>query len=71
MKYIPETGFLYSSGIITDFVRETRFLLKYTPETGFLYSSGIITDSVQETRFFAIYIYAGKPVAEGRGDTPQ
>ena len=29
MKYPPETGFLYSSRIITDSVQETRFLAIY------------------------------------------
>ena len=29
MKYNPETGFLYSSRIITDSVQETRFLQIY------------------------------------------
>jgi hypothetical protein len=29
MKYTPETGFLYSSRIITDSVQATRFLAIY------------------------------------------
>jgi len=30
MNYSPETGFIYSSRIITDFVQETRFLAIYS-----------------------------------------
>ncbi|CAA9370214.1 hypothetical protein AVDCRST_MAG84-4247 [uncultured Microcoleus sp.] len=44
--------------------------MKYTPETGFLYSSRIITDSVARNPVSLHYIYAGKPVAEGRGGHP-
>jgi len=46
MKYTPETGFLYSSRIITDSVQETRFLCTTsTPESLLLKGGG---DTPQE-----------------------
>ncbi len=59
MKYTPETGFLYSSRIITDSVARN-------PVSRAL---GKPLAKPQENSLFVEQ--AGQPAAEGRGDTPQ